>query len=259
VKYGFRFWLGWIVGFAGTLAASAAAWTAAIGALFGPIRGPELASLWALAVFGTWFCAVVPFMWKKEAIWKRLNVDENRAVKIFWGSMAAFLAAVVALTFFWTWKLRGRISSPEGGLDPLWIKAVLTSVLLVALPFLVFLYRKADELFRTAAARQNPPPARFRTAYLEPSQRLLGEEVRRKLTRETALFPGGHVVTAVLKDGRRVPDVFVAEGREVLGVYGRERFDFRGDDVVDVEILTREALPPYDEAQWLRIDGRRSF
>ena len=79
-RYGFLFWLRWIVSFAGSFVVSAAAWTFALQYAFGPIRGAELLITWTVAVFGSWFILVIPFMRKKERIWKRLNTDQESAV-----------------------------------------------------------------------------------------------------------------------------------------------------------------------------------
>ena len=78
-QYGFKFWLGWIVQFAGSFIAAVLFWTFSLTALFGGIRGAEISITWAVAVFGSWFILMIPFMRKKERIWKRLNDDQEKA------------------------------------------------------------------------------------------------------------------------------------------------------------------------------------
>ena len=79
-RYGFLFWLRWIFLFAGSFVASALLWTQLFKSLFGAVAGPELTFTWVIAVFGSWFLLIIPFMRKKEQIWKRLNDDQEHAV-----------------------------------------------------------------------------------------------------------------------------------------------------------------------------------
>ena len=47
--FGFRFWLGWILRFAGSLLIAAILWTAILTFIFGRIAEPEIVLTWSAA------------------------------------------------------------------------------------------------------------------------------------------------------------------------------------------------------------------
>jgi hypothetical protein len=249
-RYGFFFWLLWIVWFAGSFILAALGWTGLLQAVFGKIEGPELTVTWVVATFGSWFLLVIPFMRKKERIWKRLNDDQERAVDAWLWGMSGFIGLLILSAFAWSLALREAIR-PEG-MQAAWAKAVFGSWLVILVPFLVLMYRKADAIFTRAVARQTYEP-KYRTHFVERGKRLLPEPLAGRLKSVPPVLPNGHVVTLVLKNGRRIPHAFISRG-EVLGVYDLERPDFEARDIVDLEPLAAKDLPAYDEAKWLRLD-----
>lgn len=252
-KFGFQFWLLWILGFAGSFLITAAFWTFAITRLFGSLQEPELLVTWALAVFGCWFLILTPFMRKKEQIWKRMNNDQEKATNAWLGAMGSFIAALILICLFWDWRLKDQIFSGHG-FDRTWGKYVFTSWLVMTLPFLIFLYKKADQLYKAAAARQTQWGPKFQTGYMEKSKRQLPDAVSAKIRNFPETLKEGHVLNLQLKDGRKIPHVFVLRSTEVLGVYNAEKFDYDLSQVVDVEPVSE--MPAYEESRWLRLDGR---
>jgi hypothetical protein len=251
-RYGFVFWLRWILLFCGSLIAAAAGWTWAFKAVFGVIRGPELTLTWIVAVFGSWLLLVIPFMRKKEQIWKRLNEDQERAVDAWFAGMGLFIATLAATAVGWSVVFRARLAAD--GMDGAWAKAVFGTWLAALFPFLIAMYRQADRIFTRAVARQTYSPT-YRKAWVDRGRRILAPQLAEKLKKTPATLPNGHVVTAVLRDGRRIPHVFVMRANEILGVYDRHELDFAGSDVIDVEPTPANELPPYEEPRWLRLDG----
>ena len=245
-RYGFLFWLKWIVWFAASFIAAALFWTTVMQIAFGRVEGKELTITWSVAVFGSWFLLVIPFMRKKERIWKRLNDDQEKAVDAWFWGMGLFIGLLIASAFFWSFWLKGS----------LWFKYVFATWLVILFPFLILMYRQADRIFKTAAARQTYVP-RFRSIFIEPSKRLLPQAVAEKIKTFAPTLSSGHVVTAVLKSGQRVSHVFVLNFNEILGVYDKIDFDFDARDVVDTEKIDPGQLPAYEEAKWLRLDGRK--
>ena len=69
------------------------------------------------------------------------------------------------------------------------------------------------------------------------------------------MLPNGHVVTVILKNGNRIPHVFVLNAKEILGVYDKDALDFSIDEIADLEALDKDHLPLYEESRWLRLDG----
>ncbi len=253
-RYGFLFWLRWILWFAGSFIVAAVLWTALMRFLFGRIAGEELTITWTISVFGSWFLLVIPFMRKKEQIWKRLNDDQEKAVDAWFMGMGTFIGFLVLSAFIWSVVFKDRIGPDPKGFDPLWVKAVLGSWLIILVPFLILMYRKADKIFSTAVERQTYVP-KFKTVAVDPVKRTLPEQWALELKGSPPTLPKGHLVRLALKDGREIPHVFVVNAREILGVYDREIFDFEAKDIVKIEVMARKELLPYDETKWLRLDG----
>lgn len=256
-RYGFGFWLGWIVWFAGSLILASLVWTVLIERLFGTIRVTELKIMWSVCVFGSWFILLTPFMRKKEQIWKRLNDDQERAVDAWLVAINGFILLFAVAAFFWTWQLRTVLLDADrvpGMLDAGWAKRVFGTWLVLFLPFLVWMYRQADKIFKTAVEHQTPREPLFKKHYIERARRRIHASLSTRLKEIPQTLPGGHIVTAVLRDGRRITNVFILNHAEVLGVYDREVFDFTGADIVDLSVIRLEELPTYEEAKWLRLD-----
>jgi hypothetical protein len=256
-RFGFGFWLGWICWFAGSLILAAIFWTAVIIWQFGRIEGAELTLSWALAVFGSWFILVIPFMRKKEQIWKRLNLDQEKALEAWLKAMGIFVGLLVASALGWSLILKKNLGQNTGtGLDPVWAKAVFGTWLFFLFPFLIWMYKTADRIFKSAVIRQTQTGPSFKTVMVEKSKRLLPKRLAAKIAGCPPTLEKGHVVTLVAKDGSKIQDVFVLNSSEVLGLYNREKLDFNPYEMVDVECLDSGMLPPYEESKWLRLDGR---
>jgi len=254
-RYGFWFWLRWIFCFAASFIVSAAIWTTAMRLCFGRIEGAELTTTWLVSVFGSWFLLVIPFMRKKEEIWKRLNDDQAKAVDAWFLGMGLYIGWLIVSSFFWSFLLRSQIHTTTAlGLDRHWAKAVIGSWLVALIPFLIFMYRQADKIFKNALERQTATP-RYRSIFVEPSKRLLPSSLADKLKNKKPVLRGGHVVEVLLKDGRRVPHVFILNSREILGVYDRMDLGFDVEEVLDLEPTALDRLPAYEEPKWLRLDG----
>jgi hypothetical protein len=252
-RYGFFFWLKWILWFTGSLVLSATFWTWLLQGVLGTIQGAELIFTWSVSVFGSWLILVIPFMRKKEQIWKRLNDDQEKAAGAWLGGMSAFIGLLVASAFGWSFYFKNRIAS-ESGFDRDWTKAVFGTWLFLLIPFLVLLYRQADQIFKNAVIRQGYGGT-FQTAAIARSCRLLPRTISEKVKSFEPTMPGGHVVTVVLKDNRRIGHVFILQATEILGLYDKTALDFEMSEILDVEPTRLHELPPYQEEKWLRLDG----
>ena len=257
-RFGFQFWLGWILWFAGSLILASIFWTFLFTKIFGQIKGPELTLSWSVSVFGSWFLFLVPFMRKKEQIWKRLNQDQERAVDAWLQGMGFFIGLLILSSIFWSYWFKEKITHPSArGFDPLWAKSVFGTWLFLLMPFLVFMYRRADVIFKAAVIRQTQPVSPvFKTALVEKSKRILPPNFSEKLRITPATIHNGHIVNVTLKDGRKVPNVFVFNKQEILGVYDRLALGFENTDIANIEPVAAEQLPAYEESKWLRLDGR---
>ena len=252
-RYGFLFWLRWIAGFAGSFVASAIAWTIILKSIFGPIESEELILTWTVSVFGTWFMLVIPFMRKKEQVWKRLNDDQERAVDAWLSGMGFFIGTYVASALLWTLALKQRIIPNVTGLDPVWAKSVFTTWLLLWIPLLVWMYRSADRIFKTANERQGRAPS-FRVQWIAPEKRLLPQPLAEKLGKKKPTLPGGHLVRARMKNGEILEHLFVLNAKEVVGAYDLKRVDFDASQLEDLDVMDSSKLPEYQESLWVRFN-----
>jgi hypothetical protein len=232
-------------------------WTQLMIKLFGQIQGTELTLTWALAVFGSWFLLIIPFMRKKEQIWKRLNQDQEKAAEAWLQAMGMFIGLLIISGLGWCLYYRPLLTDrTAGGLNHEWAKAVFGTWLFLLLPFLIWMYKKTDEIFKSAVARQMQSKPKFKTDFIPKASRLLSATIAAKIRSMKTTLAGGHVVTLTLQDGTKISDVFVLNSSEILGVYNRSELGFEASDIVDVELIPAEKLPPYDESKWLRLDGR---
>ncbi|MDP3920054.1 MAG: hypothetical protein Q8R76_04515 [Candidatus Omnitrophota bacterium] len=256
-SFGFTFWLKWILSFAGAFAVSAIFWTLLLGSVFGRIEKNELELTWCLAVFGSWFLFLIPFMRKKERIWKRFNDDQEKAAALWQVSMNYFVGVLIASCLAWSFYYRDRIAVREGGgFEPAWVKAVLATWLVSLMPLLVWMYRKTDEIFKAALERQANTKPIFRSIFVKKSERSLPSSLCEKLQGIPPTLREGHLITAVLDDGTRISDLFVVHRSEIIGVYDRASLDFDVTRIKDVDVIGSQDLPPYEESKWLRLDGR---
>jgi uncharacterized membrane protein len=254
--FGFRFWLGWILGFVSCFFISAGLWTLLITRTFGAIKGSELTLTWCVAVFGTWFLFLTPFMRKKERIWKRLNHDQEKAADLWLAGMAVYIGALIASSLLWSFVFRGDLHRESAGLYGPWLKAVVATWLVALIPFLVVMYRKADMLFKEAHERQTSRGPKFQSTLVEKAARQLPVEIAAQISTFPEMLENGRIITLKLKDGREIRNVFVINSREVIGLYDCESMNFKTADVIGVQSVDSEKLPLYDETRWLRLDGR---
>lgn len=223
---------------------------------FGGIKGSELTLTWCVAVFGTWFLFLTPFMRKKERIWKRLNQDQEKAADLWLAGMAVYIGVLIVSSLTWSVVFQSHLQDRSQGLYGPWLKAVLATWILALIPFLVVMYRKADTLFKEAHQRQMSRGPKFQSILVEKKARQLAEDIAAQISAFPEMLENGRIVTLQLKDGREIQNVFVINSREVVGLYDRDGMDFKTEDVAGVQSVAPEKLPPYDEKRWLRLDGR---
>ena len=254
--YGFRFWLEWIIRFVGSLTLSAVFWTFVLTKLFGALQSKEMILTWSAAVFGSWFIAVIPFMRKKEQIWKRLNCDQEKSLSAWLIGMNLIVGLLILSSVTWNWIYRAEVLSVRSGFYGGWLKAVFGSWLFSVMPVLIWMYRKADTIFKDAVERQLTQSPKFRSDFVEKSQRSIPSEISQKIKNVPETLPRGHVVHLILKDGRKVPHVFILDAKEILGLYDQTQMDFKASDIADALPVRDPDMAQYDESKWLRLDAR---
>ena len=135
--------------------------------------------------------------------------------------------------------------------------------MIALVPLIVVMYQKVDRAYENARRQREQTEGkrpRPKTVWIDPAKRILEEPLKQKLKHlPVTLKSGGqrgHLVTAILKDGRRFSNVFVSNGQEVLGIYGCETLPFEVKEITDLELDNLEKTPAFTEEGWLRLDGR---
>jgi hypothetical protein len=266
-KGGFFWWLLWIAVAVGSFIFSAVVWTWFITNFFGEIKGAPLTILWVSAVFGSWLLTMIPIIRAKERYWNRLSREDETNVTWWLGWMALTIATFFASACFWTWYLaRGGGNIQDPGAAGRWVFAVFGTWMVALLPLFVVMYQKVDRAYENARVAREAHEAKEsgrhkpKTVFIDPAKRILGAPLIEKLKRMPATIKkgsqAGHLVTAVLKDGRKFENVFVVNRTEILGLYGCDHLPFETKEVVDLEPTPLEKLPAFTESGWLRLDGR---
>jgi hypothetical protein len=140
--------------------------------------------------------------------------------------------------------------------------AVFGSWMVLLVPLIIVMYSKVDKTYEDArlsreAAQLKKAREEFpaRSQCVDPKERKLSPELVKIVKKIPETIPQGHLVTAVLKDGRTIRNVFIAHKKEVLGVYDCERLDFNIQDIVSIQQGDQDPLPSFEIERWLRLDA----
>lgn len=193
---------------------------------------------------------------------------KDSASVLWWiGWIALTIASFFVAAWFWTGIIArhyGSMQSP--GAPAVWTAVVFGSWMLFLVPLIIVMYYKVDKAYEDARiARENAAFERRRaglaprSAYLEESKRLLPAAAAKKLKHEPPTVrkgyeTKGHLITAILRDGRQIENVFVLDAREIVGVYDRTVVDFSAQDIVDIVPSDGVHFPRFEVQKWLRLD-----
>lgn len=177
---------------------------------------------------------------------------------IFWWvvwitlTIASFFVAAA----FWTPVIAKKFGSVHESRNAvIWIVAVFGSWMAALVPLIIVMYSKVDKAYEDARLRREQAAMRFKSITVEKSKRLLSSVLSKKLENVPETIQGGHLVTLALKDGRKIPNVFIAEKNEVLGIYDAEELTFETSDICGLEPADLNNLPSFLTPNWLRLDG----
>ncbi|MBI4358028.1 MAG: hypothetical protein HY584_01890 [Candidatus Omnitrophica bacterium] len=272
---GIWFWLKWILVAIGGFTLSILFWNwLLLNHLKADFNQPHVAIGWMVAVFGTWFITLIPLMKEKETVMGHMDKQDESTVTwwLIWISLTigSFFVAV----WFWTpfiAKHFGSIKNPTSSL--LWIIAVFGSWLVALIPLMVLMYWKVDKAYEDARIRREmrtqkfsaegrirlqsggKDPVTVKAIFIEEAKRRVSKAIAQKLKKIPQSIKGGHLGTAILKDGRRIENVFIARGKELLGVYDQEQLTFEAQDIVNFELSDLTHPPDFTQKIWLRVDG----
>ncbi len=165
--------------------------------------------------------------------------------------------------WFWTGYLSrhaGTMDKP--GMPMLWVGCVFGSWMVLLVPLIVLMYNKVDRAYEDARlSREKDGLEKMRSrlgvraVMLKETDRRLDASLSQMLRRVPETIRQGHLVTAVLKDGRRFENVFVLSRREILGIYDQTSAPFTARDIAKLEPADLDRLPAFEPSKWLRLDG----
>ncbi len=165
--------------------------------------------------------------------------------------------------WFWTGFIAERVGDMrQPGVPILWVTAVFGSWMVLLVPLIILMYSKVDKTYEDAritreTTQYNKARQEFiiKSVFIDEPKRLLSKTLADKLKKIPETIKRGHLVTAILKDGRRVENVFVMNKRDVLGVYGADAAPVLADDIADLEPSPLDKMPDFKTEHWLRLDG----
>jgi hypothetical protein len=183
---------------------------------------------------------------------------------VWWvGWILLTIATFFLSSYFWTGFIANHVGPmSQRGVPILWVTAVFGSWMVLLVPLIIVMYNKVDKAYEDARiAREKRQFERARnefnikSVFIEENERLLAPNLQAKLKKIPETIKRGHLVTALLRDGRKISNVFVKNRREVLGVYGLDPLSFEIKDIVDLEPAVWEEVPAFTYENWLRLDG----
>lgn len=167
-------------------------------------------------------------------------------------TIVSFFAAAA----FWTpWIAKHLGSIHETRNSIIWVTAVFGTWMIILVPLIVVMYSKVDKVYEDARLRRENAALQFKSILIERDQRILPASLKSKLSGVPETIEGGHLVRAMLKDGREIPCVFVANQEEVLGVYDQREMPFKISEIKDIIPESTNDLPAFIQTKWLRLDG----
>ncbi|MBP9864928.1 MAG: hypothetical protein KBC91_00850 [Candidatus Omnitrophica bacterium] len=167
-------------------------------------------------------------------------------------TIVSFFAAAA----FWTPLIAHYLGSVRESRNAIiWITAVFGTWMIFLVPLIVFMYQKVDKAYEDARIRREQNANRFRSILVPEEKRRVPSHVSQKLAAYPPTVNGGHLVNITLQNGSQVPNVFISECREMLGVYNARELTFEAKDIRDIDLVDMNNPPAFLTTSWLRLDG----
>ena len=190
-------------------------------------------------------------------------IPKKKDSTVFWwiGWILLTILSFFVSCYFWTGFIAERVGPmSKPGIPLLWVTTVFGTWMVLLVPLIILMYTKVDKAYEdarltkeTAAARQTKSDFGVKIARVDGSALLLPKHLSEKLRKIPAAIPKGHLVTAILKNGTRIENIFILNKKEILGVYGLDRLDFNMKDISDLEPADLDHLPDFRTENWLRL------
>jgi len=262
---GIWFWFKWIMLAILGFSASIAFWNwLLIKQLGGDFGEPHITISWFVGVFGTWFIVIALLMKKKEKVMGRMDREDEQTVSWWLIWMSLTIGTFFLAVWFWTPFIAKHFGSiKESPNSIIWVVAVFGTWLTALVPLMIYMYQKVDMAYEKArqlrrekaSLPQMDDSVKIRAILVEEEKRRVPKTLSDKLKKIPQTIQGGHLVTAILKNGKRVENVFIARRKEILGLYDAQELEFNPQDITDVELTNLDHPPDFTKKTWLRLDG----
>ncbi|PIQ87014.1 MAG: hypothetical protein COV74_02395 [Candidatus Omnitrophica bacterium CG11_big_fil_rev_8_21_14_0_20_45_26] len=262
---GIWFWLKWITIAIAGFTASIAFWNwLLLKRLGADVTEPRVTICWFIAVFGSWFLILTVLMKKKEKVMGHMDKQDEATVSWWLIWIGLTIGTFFLSVWFWTPFIAEHFGSiKESPNSIIWVIAVFGTWLIALTPLMIFMYQKVDYAYeRARAMRQQKAdlprlddPVKIRSILVDEKKRRIPEVLTEQLKKVPPTIKGGHLVTAILKDGRRIENVFIAKRKEILGLYDAQELLFDPQDIVSMIPANLDHPPDFTEKVWLRLDG----
>ncbi len=197
-----------------------------------------------------------------------MSDSSGKSTVLWWiGWIVLTIVAFFISCYFWTGIIARHVGPMDKpGVPIVWVSAVFGTWMVLLVPLIVIMYSKVDKAYEDAritreSKAQKKAQAEFgaQSVFVEKEKRLLPAEISKQLKKWPETIRGGHLVSLVLKNGKRIDNVFIYDKKEVLGVYGYETMPFAVADIQVMELADGDAMPNFEAKRWLRLDGAGSF
>ena len=190
-------------------------------------------------------------------------MTSNKDHSVLWwiGWIALTIMTFFIPCYFWTKFIAERVGPmTQPGVPILWITAVFGTWMLFLVPLVIVMYNKVDRAYEDARNRRERLAkellaSRFpvRAITVEEARRVLPKPLQKKLKRMPKTLKQGQLVSLEFKNGRRIENVFVFGGEEIVGVYGRTDFPFDAREAVGAELMGDARIQTVEYEKWLRL------
>jgi uncharacterized membrane protein len=192
-----------------------------------------------------------------------MKKEERGEHTVFWwvGWTVLTIVTFFVPCYLWTKFIAAKYGSmDQPGIPVLWVALVFGSWMVLLVPLIIVMYNKVDRGYEDARlAREKQALELLATRFpvkaieIEEARLLLPKAVKSRLKRLPKTVKKGQLVTLKMRDGTLVPDVFVFENSEIVGVYGRTDFPFDAREAVEAKLEDAGKAMPVDYDRWLRI------
>ena len=193
------------------------------------------------------------------------GVSSKKQNTVLWwiGWIVLTIVSFFVSCYFWTGFIAKHVGPMnQGGVPILWVTAVFGSWMVLLVPLIIVMYNKVDRAYEDARisreageAKKNQKILGVSSILVPESERTLPKNLSDKLKKVPKTIQRGHLVTAILKNGKRVENIFILDREEVLGIYDAKALGFKMQDVADLEPADLDHLPAFEGKKWLRLDG----